>query len=109
MNRSQLAGIVNLINLDVIVVTETWFDVGTSDKLIKDTFGEDFIWFGMESDDQKSYSGSGGIGILCRKKFDNSSLVKFYKNFQALWIKSVCGSDIYYIYGIYIPPMVLLS
>src|SRR5690606_5427500 len=58
-NRNYLVGIVDLVKLDLIVVTETWFEYGTSSKIMNNAFGKEFNWFGSESKNQKSSSGSG--------------------------------------------------
>ena len=44
----MLYGIVNQEELDILVICETWFDVGTSSGIMTKTFGNDFIWFGRE-------------------------------------------------------------
>ncbi len=103
-NRNYLVGLVDLVKLDVLVVTETWFDYDTSSKIMSNAFGNGFYWFGSESKNQKSSSGSGGIGILIRKSCGSPSLLKVYKNFPGIWIKLCKGENIYYICGVYIPP-----
>ena len=49
-NRSRLSGIVDMVELDVVVVVETFFEVGSSNKLMGDIFGNGWNWFGRERD-----------------------------------------------------------
>src|SRR5689334_7636409 len=71
---------------------------------MKAVFGKEFCWFGKERKDQKSPSGSGGIGILIRKGWLEVSLVKIYEHYEGMWIKLSCEDNVYYLLGIYIPP-----
>ena len=75
-NRCYLYGIVEELKVDICVLTETWFEDGTSETLMSKIFGDDFVWFGSERKEQKKKSGSGGLGILARKNIGNFSLVK---------------------------------
>jgi len=66
--------------------------------------GSSFVWFGRERKSQKGASGSGGVGILCRKSVGQCSMVKCSINFEILWVKIVRGGDVYFVGAVYIPP-----
>ena len=103
-NRSLFSGLVQDLKLDVVVVVETWFEVNTSNKLVGNALGDSFCWFGREQDGHNKYRGEGGIGILVRKGIGEVSMVKVYQEFQGMWVKFICGKDIFFICGVYIPP-----
>ena len=73
VNRDLLYGVVQDLKLDIIAVTETWFEVNTSNKLVGNVFGDDFVWFGKERVKQTSPRGEGGVGVLVRKGWGNCS------------------------------------
>ena len=103
-NLQKFSSVVQLQKLDITVVTETWLDLNTSSKIMGKTFGSQFDWFGRERADQKSSSGSGGIGILIRKGIGEVSLIKMYDQFEGMWIKCICGDITLFVCGVYIPP-----
>lgn len=107
LNRNLLYGVIQDLNIDIIGITETWFENGTSNVEMNKIFGKEFKWFGRERKIQKNYCGSGGIGILVRNSIGNLgnlSLVKISKQFEILWIKLDLDKIKYYIGAIYIPP-----
>lgn len=105
LNLQKFSGIVQNQNLDVIAVTETWFEVNSSKNIMGKVFNDvEFSWFGKERLDQKSSIGSGGVGILVRKSVGDVSLIKVYDLFDGLWVKCACKDDVVYICVIYIPP-----
>ena len=101
--REKFSSIVKELELDIVVVSETWFKMDTAKKLISKVFGNNFTWFSKEHAEQKS-SNCGGIGILIRKSIGDISLVKIYDSFDGLWIKYIAGADVYHICGVYLPP-----
>ena len=104
-NLQKFSGIVEIQNLDIVVVAETWFAVNTSNKIMGKLFSEDkYRWFSKERLDQKSSIGSGGVGILLRKSIGDISLVKIYDSFDGLWVKCQCNEDVLFVCGLYIPP-----
>ena len=60
LNLQKFSGIVQ--NLDVIAVTETWFEVNSSKNIMGKVFNDvEFSWFGKERLHQTSSIGSGGV------------------------------------------------
>ena len=41
-----------------------------------------------------------------RKERGEASLIKCYDDFEGMWVKFVCGKDIFFICGVYVPPRV---
>jgi hypothetical protein len=39
-----------------------------------------------------------------RKERGEVSLIKCYDEFEGMWVKLVCGKDVFYICGVYAPP-----
>ena len=54
--------------------------------------------------DQKSWSGSYGIGILLRNNIGEISLVKVSKNSEILWVRVIINSINIFIGAVYLPP-----
>src|SRR4051812_17967354 len=102
--RSDFYGLFQFAKLDIVVVIETWFENGTSKKLMGNLLGNSFQWFGKEREEQFSSRGSGGIGIIVRKNVGVASLVKMYDSFEGMWIKLVSGNEVFYICGLCAPP-----
>src|SRR5690349_16763446 len=103
-NLQRFSSVVQLQKLDITVVVETWFELNTSNRIMGKMFSNQFDWFGKERADQKSLSGSGGVGILIRKGIGEVSLIKMYDQFEGMWIRCICGDSTLFICGVYIPP-----
>lgn len=60
-NRNVFVGAMSTLEVDVCVVTETWFREGLGDKVMEKALeGSSFQWFGRDRKDQKSWFGDGG-------------------------------------------------
>jgi hypothetical protein len=94
---------VESLNIDILVITETWFDDGTSINIMKKSFGTEFIWYGHDKPEQKSWSGSGGIGILLRRNIGEISLIKVSKKSDIIWVKVTIHSFILFVAAVYFP------
>lgn len=104
LNKNVLYGIVQDLEIDILSISETWFEYGKSSIEMKKTFGKDFYWFGKERKKQRSYCGSGGIGILARASIGKFSLEKVSQQFEILWVKLDLDKVKYFIGTVYIPP-----
>ena len=109
-NICLLYSIVQELKLDVLSISETWFDPGTSDSLVTKTFGPDFTWIGKERIGQKGYSGTGGIGFLARKHLGSFQYVKGDDSSGIIWVKLTLPSGDKYFFGaVYILPVGSIS
>ena len=101
----MFCGLMNMINIDICVVTETWFKEGKSEGDMRSTMNKNkYQWFSRERKKQKARSGEGGVGILVKKKLGETKLVKISKEYEMMWIEIHNGSEKLYISAVYINP-----
>src|SRR5271170_5884677 len=105
-NLVVFSGLIQDLKLDIIGVVETWFQPDTSSHCMKQYFVEnEFEWYGKERSNQNTNRGAGGIGLLVRKIGNQVSLIKFYDQFEGMWVKYGNDTDnILYIACLYLPP-----
>ena len=110
-NLNVLYGIVQDLSIDIVGITETFFDNKTSSETIMSkTFGSDWIWFGKERKDQKVEKrkdqkgpGSGGLGFLARRCIGEFSYISGISKY-VLWTKVKRNSNVFFFGVVYIPP-----
>lgn len=97
-NRNVLYGLVDLLEIDILVISETWFDEKTSGSIMGKSLGDRFLWYGRERSGQISKSGSGGVGIIVRKNIGDVSLVKSSSDQSSLCLH-------FFVAAVYLPPV----
>ncbi len=104
-NRNVFVGAMSTLEVDVCVVTETWFREGLGDNVMERSLeGSSFQWFGRDRKDQKSWFGDGGVGFIVRKDIGNCKIVKVSRDHDTLWMELRRGAQLLYIAGVYICP-----
>ena len=64
--RNLFYGMFGMLNLDVCVVSETWFKEGI-DYMNKLIDNDKYVWFSRERQKQKARSGEGGVGVIAKR------------------------------------------
>ena len=91
------------VNLDICVVTETWFkeDIDYMSQVIDK---EKYVWFSRERQKQKARNGEGGVGVIVKRSLGKCTVVRVSKRHDILWLELDKNSLCVYIAAVYISP-----
>lgn len=104
-NRKVFVGMVSMVGLDVCVVTETWFREGEGDRQMGKTLEEsNYLWFGRDRKNQRSWAGDGGVGILIKKGTGVCRVVRESRENDMFWVELKIGDINWYIGAVYMCP-----
>ena len=101
----MFCGLMNMINIDICVITETWFKEGKSERDMRSSMNKNkYQWFSRERKKQKARSGEGGVGILVKRELGEAKLIKISKEYEMMWVEIQNGSEKLYVSAVYINP-----
>jgi exonuclease III len=103
--KHEVYGIMELLKLDLLVITESWLDKESSEIEMEKAFGDKFQWFSRSREKQRTIKVFGGVGILVRKSVGVSSIVRISKVYEIIWICVRFKEETLYIAAIYVPPV----